>query len=105
MEHLDPERLKDLIRRADDKWYAEHSGKYDYQEHLVFTARYIVVHYRNSHKKVERREREQKERPGKGHRGRNTPGRKDRKAAEVPGTSLLRARNNQPKRSRAVPKT
>lgn len=65
MERLDPDRLKALIQRADDKWYAEHAGKYSYQEHLEYTVRYIVVHYRNNLKKVERRNHEQKERPGK----------------------------------------
>jgi hypothetical protein len=94
MEPLDPESLKALIQRADDKWYAEHTGKYDYQEHLDFTVRYIVGHYRNSHKKVDRRNHKQKERPGKSRRGRNTLRRENRKTKKVPGTSLRRARND-----------
>lgn len=42
---LDKEKLTQLLREADDRWFASHSGGYKYSEHLVHTAGYITKNY------------------------------------------------------------
>ncbi len=43
---LDKEKIQELLRKADSKWFATHGGQYKYEEHLEFTADYIVKHYK-----------------------------------------------------------
>ncbi|GAI66745.1 unnamed protein product [marine sediment metagenome] len=43
---LDKEKIQQLLRQADERWYTQHSGSYNYQEHLGFTADYISKRYR-----------------------------------------------------------
>lgn len=45
-EKLDKEKIQELLRKADSKWFATHGGQYKYEEHLEFTAEYIVKHYK-----------------------------------------------------------
>jgi len=45
-EKLDKVRIRELLQKADDKWYAQHSGRFNYQSHLDFVADYIVKHYK-----------------------------------------------------------
>ena len=45
-EKLDKERIRELLQKADGKWFARHKGQFNYQEHLDFTADYIVKHYK-----------------------------------------------------------
>lgn len=52
MERLDKKRVRELLREADDKWYRQHSGKYEYQGHLDFTAGYIAENYHKPPKKL-----------------------------------------------------
>jgi hypothetical protein len=51
---LDGPELERLIRRADTRWFAEHSGQFHYEEHVKYTADYIVRNYKV--KTPERRE-------------------------------------------------
>lgn len=44
-EKLDRERIKQLLEEADRKWFANHGGKFAYQEHLEFLASYLVANY------------------------------------------------------------
>ena len=44
-EKLDRQRIRQLLQEADDKWYAKHSGNFNYQSHLDFVADYIAKHY------------------------------------------------------------
>lgn len=57
MAALDPQLIKALLQRADDRWYAEHHGKYDYQEHLDFTVGYLVRNYKDRRKGEQERQR------------------------------------------------
>ena len=43
---LDKERIQELLQKADSKWFASHGGQFNYQEHLQFTAEYLVKHYK-----------------------------------------------------------
>lgn len=52
MEKLDPKRIRELLQEADDKWFAQHPGKFDYQKHLDFTASYIIDNYHRKPKKA-----------------------------------------------------
>jgi len=45
-EKLDKETMLRLLRKADSKWFATHSGQFNYQEHLEFISDYIAKHYR-----------------------------------------------------------
>ena len=45
-EKLDNERILQLLRKADSKWFTNHRGQFNYNEHLDFTADYISKHYR-----------------------------------------------------------
>jgi len=51
-EKLDKEKIQELLRKADEKWFASHGG-YKYQEHLEFTAEYLAKHYKVGGKKSE----------------------------------------------------
>lgn len=54
-EKLDKEMMLRLLRKADSKWFAQHSGQFNYQEHLAFTAEYVARNYhKESQKKVRR---------------------------------------------------
>ena len=46
-EKLDNERILQLLRKADSKWFTNHRGQFNYNEHLDFTADYISKHYRS----------------------------------------------------------
>jgi len=43
---LDRETIRELLRKADEKWFANHGGLFKYQEHLEFTTEYLVKHYK-----------------------------------------------------------
>jgi len=51
---LDKEIIRGLLQKADDRWFATHSGQFNYQEHLEFTAEYVA---RNYHKETQKRQR------------------------------------------------
>lgn len=42
---LDEDRLIELMKKADTKWFLEHHSHYDYNGHLAHTAKYIVANY------------------------------------------------------------
>lgn len=42
---LDKEKLKILLREADEKWFAAHGVEYKYEEHLGHTASFISRNY------------------------------------------------------------
>lgn len=42
---LDRDQIRQLLREADEKWYAKHALDFDYNGHLDFVAAYIVKHY------------------------------------------------------------
>lgn len=44
-EKLDQDRIRQLLKEADDRWYASHRGAFNYQSHLDFVAAYIGKHY------------------------------------------------------------
>ena len=48
---LDEQRIRELLQKADDKWFAAHSGRYNYHEHLDFTAAYIARNYTHQRKR------------------------------------------------------
>jgi len=50
-EKLDKERILQLLRKADSKWFASHKGQFSYQEHLDFTSDYIAKHYKAERQK------------------------------------------------------
>jgi hypothetical protein len=62
MGKLDRERVRELLREADDKWYLQHSGKYEYQGHLDFVADYIARNYHKPRKKLKQPRLKLKER-------------------------------------------
>ena len=45
-EKLDKGAVLQLLRKADSKWFTTHGGQYKYEEHLEFTAEYLVKHYK-----------------------------------------------------------
>ena len=51
MEKLEKERVRQLLERADQKWFKDHSGEFKYQEHLDFTAEYLAKHYNSGNTK------------------------------------------------------
>ena len=44
-EHLEKERILQLLAEADTKWFKSHSGQFNYREHLEFTADYLAKNY------------------------------------------------------------
>jgi hypothetical protein len=50
---LDPVEIEMLIRKSDNKWFADHGGQYRYGEHVLYTAEYIARNYKGN--KPERR--------------------------------------------------
>ena len=50
-EKLDQQRIREVLQAADDRWYASHSGQYQYQEYLDFVAAYIIKNYHHDTKK------------------------------------------------------
>jgi len=51
-EHLEKDRVLQLLAEADTKWFGKHSGEFNYREHLEFVAEYVA---RNYHKKEGKR--------------------------------------------------
>jgi len=51
VEGLDEKRVRELLQEADDKWFRQHSGKYEYEGHLDFVADYIAKNYYGESKK------------------------------------------------------
>jgi len=45
-EKLDKDKISELLRKADEKWYTSHGEQFKYQEHLEFSAEYLVKHYK-----------------------------------------------------------
>lgn len=44
-EKLDKETIRELLVKADRKWFSLHEAGFNYQEHINFTAGYIVSQY------------------------------------------------------------
>ncbi len=55
---LDKDRVLEPMAKADTKWFNSHSSKYDYREHLEFTADYIARNYDKKSKQVKVRSRD-----------------------------------------------
>lgn len=43
---LEKETILHLLRQADERWFAQHSGSFNYEIHLDFIADYIAKHYK-----------------------------------------------------------
>ena len=41
-EHLEKDRVLQLLAEADTKWFKSHSGQFNYREHLEFTADFLA---------------------------------------------------------------
>lgn len=52
---LSPEALGELIRESDDRWFSQHKGPFNYQEHVEFTASYIAANYNRKLANIKRR--------------------------------------------------
>lgn len=50
-EKLDKAVILTLLAKGDTKWYQRHSDRFNYREHLEFTAEYIVRNYDKEAKK------------------------------------------------------
>lgn len=44
-EHLDKNRVLQLLAEADTKWFSSHFGQFKYRDHLEFIADYITRNY------------------------------------------------------------
>jgi len=42
---LDKKRVLELLTKADTKWFKDHSGQFNYREHLEFAADYVATNY------------------------------------------------------------
>lgn len=42
---LDKERVLQLLAEADRKWFKDHTGKFNYREHLDFVAGHVANKY------------------------------------------------------------
>lgn len=42
---LDQTKIQDLLEGADKRWFKNHSGQFNYREHLAFTAEHIAKNY------------------------------------------------------------
>lgn len=51
MEKLDPARIKELMKEADDRWYRTHLREFTYEQHLEFTANYVADNYYHKRRK------------------------------------------------------
>jgi hypothetical protein len=54
-EHLDKDRILELLAKADSKWFSDHSGQFKYRAHLTFVAGYVAENYHKRGKGVENR--------------------------------------------------
>jgi len=61
VERLDQERLRELLRKADDKWISEHPKGWNYQEHINFVAGFVAENYYRRPKKIQPKVRSIKE--------------------------------------------
>lgn len=50
MEKLDRDKVRQTLVDSDLKWFSTHTGQYDYQAYLDFTAEYIAIHYHRRNK-------------------------------------------------------
>ena len=44
-EHLEKDRVLQLLAEADTKWFGKHSGQFNYREHLEFVAAHVATNY------------------------------------------------------------
>jgi len=44
-EHLEKDRVLQLLAEADTKWFKSHSGQFNYREHLEFTVDHLAKNY------------------------------------------------------------
>ena len=51
-EKLNKEIILSLLAQADTKWYTSRSDRFNYRDHLEFTAEYIVKNYNKEAKKI-----------------------------------------------------
>jgi len=45
VEKLDTDRLKLVLQEADNTWFRDHSGDFNYQKYLDFVAEYVSKNY------------------------------------------------------------